>query len=683
MTTFGWNRQFLQKDGRPWLPVMGEFHFSRYRAQDWERELRKMRVGGVEIVSTYVIWIHHEEIRGEFDFTGCRDLRRFLLAAQRAGLYVFVRPGPWAHAEARNGGFPDWLADPGSGIRARTDDPAYLACVRAFWEQIAAQCRGLLLKDGGPVIGLQIENEYGHAGGLTGPEGLAHMRTLTALAGELGFTVPYVTATGWGGALTGGLLPVMGAYCDAPWAGTAKELPANANFVFTHRRNDGLIACDHRAGQELSFDEGGFPYLTAELGGGLQVTAHRRPVATGRDTGAMALVKLGSGANLLGFYMYHGGSNPAGKRTTLQESRATGYANDLPEINYDFNAPIRQFGTISDSYRELRLLALFLADFGSDLAPLPAGMDPGQDPEDCHTLRLSWRHDQNHGYLFVNNYQRLRTMAAHLGVTLTGRCDAPVEFPPIDIRPGEFFFLPYRMALGGAVLHSALATPLCRLDGGAEPVFVFYGDRAPQFSWETTAQAALLHLTRAEALQAAKIRLDRDYLVLAEDFVWEEDGELKVCGGAETVIRVFPTLPAPPRGFAEEGADGPFTRYRRSHAPAVVSVRLQRRSGAENCAVYDLCIDYPPRRPGQDWLLRLDWLGERMELFDGPRKINDWFYTGQSALLRLGYFDFPTRLTAVVRPLREEDRERIYLEHWPQRLGAEILRAGTTEENRE
>ncbi|MDY5783874.1 MAG: hypothetical protein SPK62_08200, partial [Gemmiger sp.] len=143
------------------------------------------------------------------------------------------------------------------------------------------------------------------------------------------------------------------------------------------------------------------------------------------------------------------------------------------------------------------------------------------------------------------------------------------------------------------------------------------------------------------------------------------------------------TLPAPPRGFAEEGADGPFTRYRRSHAPAVAPVRLQRRSGAENCAVYDLCIDYPPRRPGQDWLLRLDWLGERMELFDGPRKINDWFYTGQSALLRLGYFDFPTRLTAVVRPLREEDRERIYLEHWPQRLGAEILRAGTTEENRE
>ena len=81
----------------------------------------------------------------------------------------------------------------------------------------------------------------------------------------------------------------------------------------------------------------------------------------------MSLTKLGSGVGLLGYYMYHGGSNPDSKLSTLQESRATGYLNDLPEINYDFNAPIRQYGTISDNYREIRLLA-FLQDFGADLA---------------------------------------------------------------------------------------------------------------------------------------------------------------------------------------------------------------------------------------------------------------------------------------------------------------------------
>ena len=92
----------------------------------------------------------------------------------------------------------------------------------------------------------------------------------------------------------------------------------------------------------------------AELGGGLQVTMHRRPVAKGCDVGTMSTVKMGSGAGLLGYYMYHGGGNPEGKTVRLQESRATGYLNDLPEINYDFNAPIRRYGTISDSYREIK-----------------------------------------------------------------------------------------------------------------------------------------------------------------------------------------------------------------------------------------------------------------------------------------------------------------------------------------
>ena len=106
----------------------------------------------------------------------------------------------------------------------------------------------------------------------------------------------------------------------------------NANFVFSHTRNDALIACDHHVENANSYNEEDFPFLTAELGGGLQVTMHRRPVAKGCDVGAMSTVKMGSGAGLLGYYMYHGGSNPKGKLSTLQESRATGYLNDLPEI---------------------------------------------------------------------------------------------------------------------------------------------------------------------------------------------------------------------------------------------------------------------------------------------------------------------------------------------------------------
>ena len=133
--------------------------------------------------------------------------------------------------------------------------------------------------------------------------------------------------------------------------------------------------------------------------------------------------------------------------TTLHESRESGYSNDLPEINYDFNAPIRQFGTISETYREIRLLAYFLQDFGADLAVLPADIDPEfVKPGDTHTLRMSIRHDDSHGYIFVNNYQRRLTMDAHKGVVLEGKtARAPVVFPATDIKSGEYAFYPYNM----------------------------------------------------------------------------------------------------------------------------------------------------------------------------------------------------------------------------------------------
>ena len=104
------NLSFL-KNGKRFLPVMGEFHFSRYEPEDWEEELLKMKAGGVSIVATYVFWIHHEERKGEWDFTGCRNLRGFLEACKRTDMPVRLRIGPWAHGECRNGGLLGWLAD--------------------------------------------------------------------------------------------------------------------------------------------------------------------------------------------------------------------------------------------------------------------------------------------------------------------------------------------------------------------------------------------------------------------------------------------------------------------------------------------------------------------------------------------------------------------------------------------
>lgn len=683
--TYSFNSRYLLKDGKPWFPVMGEIHFSRYHSDLWEEELRKMKAGGVSIASVYVIWLHHEEEEGVFDFTGDRCLRGFLEVAKEVGISVFLRLGPWVHGEARNGGFPDWLMK--KGLDLRSDDPGYLAFVRRYWEKVYEQAEGFLLKDGGPIIGMQIENEYGHVGGYRGEKGEQHMRTLTALARELGFDVPLNTATGWGGAVTGGLLPVMGGYCEAPWDQRITEIEPNSNYVFSHIRNDSLIASDHHVDDTVTFNQDDFPFLTAELGGGVQVTTHRRPIATGSDIGAMSLTKLGSGVALLGYYMYHGGSNPNGKLSTLQESRETGYTNDLPEINYDFNAPIRQFGTISDNYREIRLLAYFLQDFGEDLATLPAEIDPEfVKPQDQHTLRLSYRHDDTHGYIFVNNYQRRQKMDEHRDVVLEGRlASGSVVFPKTDIAPGEYEFYPYNMQLDDAILVSALATPLCRLATADGNVYVFYGDKEPQFNFKDEKKARILKLNRELALQATRVHLDQDYLVLSDDFVWEENGSLKVVGDEETVMRTYPALTRLPEGFEELGCEDGFHVYRRERpvADARAVLTLSQRTAAElsgelknscgqpenisdDCIAYEIDMEYSAGKPDAniaDYVLYFDYACDTMAVYADGRKINDYIYTGQKAVLSLGYFGFPEKLTAVLHPLYKD--AHVYLQEWP------------------
>lgn len=667
---FGITKQYMTYLGKPWFPVMGEMHYSRYHKELWEESLLKMKAAGVEIVSSYVIWLHHEEEEGVFDFEGCRNLHDFLECCKKVGIYMFLRLGPWVHGECRNGGFPDWLQGR-KDIELRSNDEKYLAYVERYWKQIYQQSKDFLYKDGGPIIGVQIENEYGHVGGFTGEKGEQHMRTLKKLAQDIGFDVPYYTATGWGGAVIGDCTPVMGGYCEAPWDQSTTELTANTNYVFSHERNDALIACDHHVEDAVTFCEADFPYLTAELGGGLQVTAHRRPVATGKDIGAMSLVKMGSGAGLLGYYMYHGGSNPEGKLSTLQESRATGYANDLPEINYDFNAPIRQYGTISDTLKEIKLLAYFLKDFGEDLAALPAEIEKDHiKPEDMSTLRITCRHDDSHGYVFFNNYQRRRVMDVHKEVVLQGkRKDGVVKFPPITLESGEFGFFPYQMKLGDAVLESALATPFCRLKTKEGESFVFYGDRGPAYQWGTQKKAEIIHLSRADALNAWRVTTDRDYLILSEDYVWQQDGDIHMVCHDGQCVRTYPALEVLPEGMHKAGEDGIFQLYeyhteKRQSLPEWTETTKDEESGERT---YTLKVCYPEklsRSKGEDVLLYLTYHGNGMEIFVQDKKVNDYFYTGQQALFSLGYFDFPKELTVKVKPLKEG--AAVFLEKQPE-----------------
>jgi beta-galactosidase len=460
----------LLLNGKPWTPVMGEFHFTRYPENEWREELLKMKAGGVDIVSTYVFWIHHEEVEGQFDWSGRRNLRHFIQACQETGLKAVVRCGPWDHGEVRNGGFPDWLLE--KGWVTRSNDSNYLAAVKIFYGEIARQLDGLFWKDGGPVIGIQFENEY------KGPA--EHLLTLKRLGREAGLDAPIYTRTGWdqpkGSMPFGELVPLYGVYAEGFWDRVLTPMPAGywKGFQFSKFRVDDATFSEipGQGGTPDPPDAEQYPYLTCEIGGGMMNSYHRRIRVNPKDAESTTLVKLGSGSTLPGYYMYHGGENPDGKLTTLMESQATGFWNDLPVKNYDFQTALGEYGQIRPQYHLLRRLHLFLQEWGPVLADMPATL-PDQRPQgkdDIATLRWSVRSDGTNGFVFVNNYQRLQELPPKAGVQFAILLPSgPVTFPqnPVTVPPGDCFFWPFNLDLGkGVRLVWATAQPITAIDEG-------------------------------------------------------------------------------------------------------------------------------------------------------------------------------------------------------------------------
>jgi hypothetical protein len=481
----------LLLDGKPWTPVMGEFHFSRYPANEWREELLKMKAGGIDIVSTYVFWIHHEEIEGQFDWSGSRNLRRFIQTCREVGLKVFVRCGPWNHGEVRNGGFPDWLL--AKGWKLRSNDTNYLDKVKIFYGEISKQLDGLFWKNGGPVIGIQFENEY------SGPA--EHLLKLKQMGQEAGLDAPIYTRTGWNKPSTpmpfGELVPLYGVYAEGFWDRVLTPMPAGywKGFQFSKFRVDDATyaGLPGKGGTLDPSDVDQYPYLTCEIGGGMMNSYHRRILVNPKDVEATTLIKLGSGSTLLGYYMYHGGVNPEGKLTTLMESQATEYWNDMPVKNYDFQAPLGQYGQIRPQYFLLKRLHLFLHEWGSVLAGMPATM-PDQRPNgknDFDTLRWSVRSDGNSGFVFVNNYQRLQAMPPKKNVQFTINLPSgPFIFPkkPVTIPSDACLIWPFNLELGhGVRLAWATAQPLTAIDdGNVRTIFFAQTEGVPaQFAFET------------------------------------------------------------------------------------------------------------------------------------------------------------------------------------------------------
>ncbi len=461
MSQIAWDADGLIVDGKRQVPVMGEIHYSRVPAQDWAEEIRKMKQGGVTIIATYVFWNHHEEVRREWDWTGQRNLRLFLETCKEQGMPVVLRIGPFAHGEARLGGIPDWVYDQGPAKEVRTEAEWFLSLVEELYAEIAQQCTGLLYKDGGPIIGAQFDNEYrGHG---------SYLMALKRIAQTQGLVLPFYTRTGWPALASpvpfGEMIPLYGDYADGFWDRSTKEGTGSYKNAFRFRaspeaatglgaQSDGMPDDEQPEAALPANQLQAYPYFTCELGGGMITSYHRRVYMYPEDALAMAIVKLGSGSNLLGYYMYHGGTNPDGRLTYLNEQQATRATNwnDLPVKSYEFQAPLTEYGRKNPHFFTLGRLHRFLSEYGEKLAPMKPTFNADR-------LRWAYRENDGEAYVFFCNYARFEDLPAIEQWQFTvGSRTFPQQ--PITIPGGSMGVMPVGLRLGSVTLDYATAQPL-------------------------------------------------------------------------------------------------------------------------------------------------------------------------------------------------------------------------------
>ncbi|MGM1016657.1 MAG: glycoside hydrolase family 35 protein [Actinomycetota bacterium] len=340
MTTFSIGETDFLRDGQPHRILSGAIHYFRVHPDLWRDRVRKARSLGLNTIETYVAWNAHEPRRGEWDATGWNDLGRFLDIIAEEGMDAIVRPGPYICAEWHNGGLPVWLTGtPGTVLRS--SDPQYLEAVTGYLRRVYEIVRPRQIDGGGPVVLVQIENEYGAYGTDT-----AYLEALVEVTRDAGITVP--------------LTSVDQPTDDMLAAGTLPDLLTTGSFgsrsverLETLRRHQptGPLMCSE-------FWDGWFDWW-----GGVHHRTDPSQAAAELD----ALLATGASVNL---YMFHGGTNFA----------LTNGANDkgryLPiTTSYDYDAPLDEAGELTEKFFAFREVIGKYAPL-PDLEPAPADPSP-------------------------------------------------------------------------------------------------------------------------------------------------------------------------------------------------------------------------------------------------------------------------------------------------------------------
>jgi beta-galactosidase len=330
----------FELDGRPVRVLSGALHYFRVHPDLWADRIDKARRMGLNTIETYVPWNAHAPTPGAFDLTGGLDLGRFLRAVGDAGMHAIVRPGPYICSEWDGGGLPAWLfRDPGVGVRRC--EPRYLAAVGDFLERVYEVLAPLQVDRGGPVVLVQVENEYGAFG-----EDREYLAALVALTRKAGITVPLVTVD----QPIDRMLAAGGVEGAHRTGSFGSRIARNLAALRAHQPSGPLMCMEFWDGW---FDHWGEYHHTTDA-----------------EVAAADLAELLAAGASVNLYMFHGGTNPG----LTNGANHNGVYQPIV-TSYDYDAPLDEAGSPTAKYHAFREVLTRYNPVADD-PPAPAAPAP-------------------------------------------------------------------------------------------------------------------------------------------------------------------------------------------------------------------------------------------------------------------------------------------------------------------
>lgn len=335
--TFTTGNQTFLLNGKPFVVKAAELHYPRIPRPYWEHRIQMCKALGMNTICLYVFWNIHEQREGQFDFTGQNDIAEFCRLAQKNGMYVIVRPGPYVCAEWEMGGLPWWLLKK-KDIRLREQDPYFMERVEKFMSKVGEQLAPLTIQHGGPIIMVQVENEYGSYG-----EDKPYVSAIRDIVRKSGFTDVTLFQCDWASNFTRNGLD------DLVWTmnfGTGSNIDDQFRHLRELRPQTPLMCSEFWSGW---FDKWGARHET-------------RPA---EEMVANIDEMLSKGISF-SLYMTHGGTSFG----HWAGANSPGFAPDV--TSYDYDAPINEYGVATPKYYTLRKTMQKYADGKLPAVPKPA-----------------------------------------------------------------------------------------------------------------------------------------------------------------------------------------------------------------------------------------------------------------------------------------------------------------------